>query len=77
MIKGLRNELVPWVTFDEFLVMGNGPFALALLEMDKCKTGKRLCGECKKECAELLTRFLTEHQKKREKAKKLVGKFLK
>ncbi|MEE9406368.1 MAG: tryptophan--tRNA ligase [Candidatus Aenigmarchaeota archaeon] len=43
----------------------------------ECKTGKRLCGECKKECSELLTRFLTEHQKKREKAKKIVGKFLK
>ncbi len=44
---------------------------------EECKKGKRLCGECKKECAELLTRFLTEHQKKREKAKKLVGKFIK
>ena len=44
---------------------------------EECKTGKRLCGECKKECAALLSDFLTEHQKKREKAKKLVNKFLK
>lgn len=43
----------------------------------ECKTGKRLCGECKKECAELLTRFLEEHQRKREKAKKLVARFIK
>ena len=33
-----------------------------------CRTGRILCGECKKELAERINRFLTEHQRKREKA---------
>lgn len=41
-----------------------------------CKEGKLVCGECKKTCAEFLTKFLTEHQEKYNKflpiAKKIV-----
>ncbi len=59
-------------------------FALHLVEDDKklekirqeCLTGKRLCGDCKKECAELLKKFLKEHQRKRTKARKKINKFL-
>ncbi len=42
----------------------------------KCKTGQLTCGECKRELAERVAKFLKEHQKRREKAKDLVEKFL-
>jgi len=59
-------------------------FSIHLLESDKeleniyneCRSGQRLCGDCKQECAELLAKFLKKHQKKKEKAKRLVDKFL-
>jgi tryptophanyl-tRNA synthetase len=44
---------------------------------DECRTGKRICGECKRQCADLLKEFLIGHQKKLEKAKSEIGKFLK
>ncbi len=55
-----------------------------LLEKDKdlekveteCRTGKRLCGECKAECACLLEKFLKKYQKQREKMKDKVEKFI-
>ncbi len=55
-----------------------------LVESDKelaeiyagCKSGGRVCGECKKYCAGLLTAFLKEHQKKRKDAAKTVEKIL-
>ncbi|MFH1229702.1 MAG: tryptophan--tRNA ligase [Candidatus Aenigmatarchaeota archaeon] len=43
---------------------------------DKCKKGKIMCGECKKELAERIKKFLAEHQKKRESAKKVIDKFM-
>jgi len=43
---------------------------------DDCKKGKILCGECKKELAKRIKKFLAEHQKKREKAKKVIEKFM-
>jgi len=43
-----------------------------------CKAGKQVCGECKKICADMVMKFLEEHQKKREKvgeiAKNILGK---
>ncbi|MBM3309752.1 MAG: tryptophan--tRNA ligase [Candidatus Altiarchaeales archaeon] len=42
-----------------------------------CKSGKLLCGECKKKCSEKLEKFLAEHQKKRVEAGKIVEKILK
>lgn len=41
-----------------------------------CRSGSLVCGECKKKAAELLISFLEEHQKKRNKAKKVVEKIL-
>ncbi|MCD6414716.1 MAG: tryptophan--tRNA ligase [Candidatus Diapherotrites archaeon] len=41
-----------------------------------CKSGALLCGECKKELAERVAKFLKEHQKKREQAKKQLDKFV-
>lgn len=34
---------------------------------DECKSGKRLCGECKKEVGEIVAKFLKEHQRKKAK----------
>lgn len=41
-----------------------------------CKSGKMLCGECKAILAKRVQNFLAEHQKKREKAKSKVEKFM-
>jgi tryptophanyl-tRNA synthetase len=47
-----------------------------LLEREQqCRTGKRPCGDCKKELAERINKFLSEHQKKREQAKKDLEKY--
>ena len=43
---------------------------------DDYKSGKLLSGELKEILIEKLTRFLEQHQEKREKAKNLVDKFL-
>ncbi|MFH1432258.1 MAG: tryptophan--tRNA ligase, partial [archaeon] len=43
---------------------------------DECASGKIMCGECKKRCIDYTARFLEEHQKKREKAKEQIDKFL-
>ncbi|MEM1536970.1 MAG: tryptophan--tRNA ligase [Candidatus Bathyarchaeia archaeon] len=41
----------------------------------KCRAGEILCGECKTELTERVVRFLTEHQKRREKARNIIDKF--
>ena len=41
----------------------------------KCKAGEILCGECKTELTERVVKFLTEHQKRREKARNIIDKF--
>ena len=41
----------------------------------QCRAGETLCGDCKKELAERVNKFLAEHQKKREKARSIVDKF--
>ena len=47
-----------------------------LTEREKqCKAGEILCGDCKAELTERINRFLAEHQKKREKARKIIEKF--
>ncbi len=43
--------------------------------IDSCKTGETICGDCKTVLAERVTKFLLEHQKKREKAKDTVEEF--
>ena len=47
-----------------------------LLEREQqCRTGKMLCGDCKKELTERINKFLSEHQKKREQAKNNLEKY--
>jgi tryptophanyl-tRNA synthetase len=41
-----------------------------------CKGGSILCGECKNRLSERVTRFLSDHQHKREKAKAHIEKFM-
>jgi tryptophanyl-tRNA synthetase len=46
---------------------------------DECRSGRITCGDCKKRCADMMEKFLIEHQKKmakaREAAKELAEKF--
>jgi tryptophanyl-tRNA synthetase len=42
---------------------------------DECRSGKILCGDCKRELAKRVVAFLAQHQKKREAARKKVEKF--
>jgi len=42
----------------------------------KCRKGEILCGECKELLAEDVAAFLVEHQRKREKAKDVLEKYL-
>lgn len=41
-----------------------------------CRSGSRICGDCKKELAKRAKAFIDEHQKKREEAKGAVEKFM-
>jgi len=41
---------------------------------NECKTGKLLCGEDKRNCAALLAKFLTNHQKRRSRARDVAEK---
>ena len=43
---------------------------------DTCKSGERLCGDCKKILAERVKKFLIEHQEKRGKARKNIDEFM-
>jgi len=43
---------------------------------DKCRSGELLCGEHKASLAEKVKKFLKDHQKKREKAKNVLNRFL-
>jgi tryptophanyl-tRNA synthetase len=42
----------------------------------RCRSGDMLCGECKNICIDLATKFLTAHQKRREKARDKFEDFL-
>ncbi len=42
----------------------------------ECRSGKRVCGDCKKELTERINAFLKGHQEKREKARKKLDKFV-
>lgn len=41
----------------------------------QCRTGKMLCGDCKKELTEKINKFLSEHQRRREQAKNNLEKY--
>ncbi|TKJ25377.1 MAG: tryptophan--tRNA ligase [Promethearchaeota archaeon Loki_b31] len=42
----------------------------------KCRGGELLCGECKKDLIQKINKFLSEHQKQREKAKDVLEDYL-
>ncbi len=47
-----------------------------LLEVfEECKSGERVCGTCKKEAAERIKAFLTEHQREREIARERLPEY--
>jgi tryptophanyl-tRNA synthetase len=41
----------------------------------RCRAGEMLCGECKKDIAEKLNKFLEAHRERREKAKDIIEQF--
>jgi tryptophanyl-tRNA synthetase len=60
----------------EFLVFHLSDDDSELSELyEQCRNGSRMCGTCKKEVAEKIQIFLTEHQKAREAAKERLPEF--
>jgi tryptophanyl-tRNA synthetase len=60
----------------EFLVFHLSNDDKELLELDaECRCGRRMCGTCKKDVAERIERFLTEHQQAREAARERLPEF--
>ena len=43
---------------------------------DECRSGERLCGQCKMELTEKINDFLAKHQENREKARDRVDEFM-
>ncbi|MCD6367806.1 MAG: tryptophan--tRNA ligase [Candidatus Aenigmarchaeota archaeon] len=43
---------------------------------NSCRSGNRTCGECKRELIDRINSFLKKHQERREKAKKVLDKFI-
>ncbi len=41
----------------------------------RCRAGEMLCGECKKDIADKLNKFLEAHRERREKAKDIIEQF--
>jgi tryptophanyl-tRNA synthetase len=60
----------------EFLVFHLSQDDKELLELDaECRSGRRMCGTCKKDVAERIEIFLREHQQAREAAKERLPEF--
>jgi tryptophanyl-tRNA synthetase len=60
----------------EFLVFHLSDDDKELLELDaECRSGRRMCGTCKKDVAERIERFLYEHQQAREAARERLPEF--
>jgi len=60
----------------EFLVFHLSDDDKELLELDaECRSGRRMCGSCKKDVAERIERFLREHQQAREAARDMLPEF--
>lgn len=72
--KGGNPEICPIYSYYSFL-FGRDDKELKQIHED-CRSGKRLCGECKQILAERIKKFLKEHQQKREKAKNEIEKFM-
>ncbi len=58
---GIPEECVVYELFVYHLVESDEKLKEIYKE---CKAGKLMCGDCKKNCAEIMKKFLTEHQKK-------------
>jgi len=60
----------------EFLLFHLSEDDKELLELDaECRSGRRMCGNCKKDVAERIKRFLDEHQQAREAARERLPEF--
>ncbi|MFZ3149147.1 MAG: tryptophan--tRNA ligase [Methanothrix sp.] len=60
----------------EFLVFHLSDDDKELLELDaECRSGRRMCGTCKKDVAERIEKFLREHQQAREAARERLPEF--
>ena len=60
----------------EFLVFHLSDDDNELIELDAaCRSGRRMCGTCKKDVAERIERFLREHQQAREAAREMLPEF--
>ncbi len=60
----------------EFLLFHLSDDDKELLELDaECRSGRRMCGTCKKDVAERIEKFLQEHQRAREAARERLPEF--
>jgi tryptophanyl-tRNA synthetase len=60
----------------EFLLFHLSEDDRELIELDEeCRSGRRMCGTCKKDVAERIERFLLEHQRAREAARERLPEF--
>jgi len=53
----------------------NDDAKLGVLESE-CRSGRMVCGDCKKMLADRVCKFLNEHQERREKAKDVINDFM-
>ena len=72
--KGANYSICPIYHYYRMLFMPDDK-ELASLERE-CKGGSILCGECKNRLSERVAKFLSDHQRKREKAKIHIEKFM-
>ncbi len=72
--KGGRPEICMVFNYFNVLFMWDDKELNEIKE--RCKSGGILCGECKKILSERVKKFLNEHRKKREDAKKKLNKFI-
>lgn len=60
----------------EFLLFHLSEDDQEMMELnEECKSGRRMCGTCKKDVAERIERFLREHQRAREAARERLPEF--
>jgi tryptophanyl-tRNA synthetase len=72
--KGGRPEICTVFSYLSTLFMWDDRELNELKE--RCMSGSIMCGECKKILSEKIKKFLHEHRKKREDAKKKIDKFI-
>ena len=72
--KGGKPEICSVYQYYYFLFEPNDKKIKKIYE--DCKSGKRICGDCKKELIKKVNNFLAQHQKRRKRAKMLVEKYI-